>query len=97
MTRQDREDIAAVLDFRRKFSVGEEELVPSSMVNCVLGGENKVRVWREYRGFSKHDLARRARVSAAYLQKLEAGPRCGNLSALKRVAAALGLSMDDLI
>ncbi len=67
---EDREDIAAIDEFHRKLAAGEEELVPASIVNRVLDGDDPIRVWREHRGLSAAALAQQAGISAAYLSFL---------------------------
>lgn len=94
---EDREDIAAIDEFHRKLAAGEEELVPASIVNRILDGENPIRVWREYRGLSAAALAQQAGISAAYLSELETGKKDGSVAALSRIAAVLGVTVDDLI
>jgi DNA-binding XRE family transcriptional regulator len=93
---EERDDIAAVETFRRRLAAGEEELVPAEIVNRILDGENKVRVWRGHRGMTARDLAAKASVSASYLSQIESGARDGSFETIKRIAAALGLSVDDL-
>jgi ribosome-binding protein aMBF1 (putative translation factor) len=93
---EDREDIEAVDTFRRKLAAGEEELIPADVVNRVLDGESKVRVWREYRGLSARDLAAKAQISAAFLSQIETGAREGSIDTFKRIAEALDVSIDDL-
>lgn len=93
---EDRQDEQAVASFRERLARGEEELVPASVVNRILDGENKVRVWREHRGISAGELAKRAGMSAAYLSQIETGAREGRLEAMKKIAAALGVAIDDL-
>ncbi len=90
------EDIAAVDTFKRRLAAGEEELIPSAIVDRILDGENKVRVWRDHRGLSAKDLAEKAGISAAYLSQIETGARDGSFETIKRIAAALRLSVDDL-
>jgi XRE family transcriptional regulator, aerobic/anaerobic benzoate catabolism transcriptional regulator len=60
-----------------------------------LGG--RVRLLRERRGMSRKLLARESRVSERYLAQLEAGN--GNISVmlLRRVAAALGVPLADVL
>lgn len=96
MRNEDREDVAAVREFQRRLAAGEEELIPAEFVNRMIEGENKVRVWREYRGLSARDLAAKAEVSGSYLSQIETGTREGSLDAIKRIAAALAVTMDDL-
>lgn len=47
---EDREDLAFIDEFQRKLAAGEEEFIPSKMVDRLLDGESTIRVWREYRG-----------------------------------------------
>ena len=94
--REELQDIAAVDAFKRKLAAGEEELIPSGIVDRILDGENKVRVWREHRGLSAKDLAEKAGISAAYLSQIETGARDGSFETIKRIAAALRLTVDDL-
>ena len=90
------EDIAAVDTFKRKLAAGEEEMIPSAIVDRILDGENKVRVWREHRGLAAKDLAAMVGISAAYLSQIEKGTRDGSFDTIKRIAAALRLTVDDL-
>lgn len=94
---EDREDIAAIDELQRKLAAGEEEFIPAAMVNRILDGENKIRVWREYRGLTAAALAQQAEISAAYLSELETGKKEGSVSALSRIATALRITVDDLI
>lgn len=95
-TLEDREDVDAIHEFRRKLAAGEEELVPAGIVDRILEGENRVRVWREHRGISARDLALKAVVSAGLLSQIEAGLSYGSKDAVRRIAAVLGISSDDL-
>ncbi len=90
------EDIAAVDTFKRKLAAGEEEMIPSAIVDRILDGENKVRVWREHRGLAAKELAEKVGISAAYLSQIENGTRDGSFDTIKRIAAALRLTVDDL-
>ena len=94
---EDREDLAAIDEFQRKLAAGEEEFIPSAMLDRMLGGESTIRVWREHRGMTAAALAEKADVSPAYLSELEAKKKTGSIAALKRIAAALRLTVDDLI
>ncbi|ADH85700.1 helix-turn-helix domain-containing protein [Desulfurivibrio alkaliphilus] len=94
---EDREDIAAIEKFHRRLAAGEEELLPAEMANRILDGENKIRVWREYRGMSARELASTAQISTSYLSQVETGSREGGIDTLKRIAAALRVSIDDLV
>ena len=94
---EDREDIKAVDNFRRRLVAGEEELVPAEIADRIVNGENPIRVWREYRRISARHLAERSGVSIAYLSELETGKKKGGIGRLCAIATALGLSIDDLV
>lgn len=94
---EDAEDLAAIRRFERDLAEGREELIPSEIVNRLLGGENPVAVWREYRGLSAKELAVRAGITQAYLSQIETGKRDGTIGTMKRIAAALDLALDDLV
>ena len=92
MNNEDQEDIEAVHEFCRKLAAGEEELIPSEVVNRIIDGENKVRVWREYRGMSLQELATEAEISEHDLLEIEDDFRKGTFTEIKRIISALGLS-----
>lgn len=91
------EDIASVRQFERKLASGEEELVPAAFANRILAGENPVAVWREFRAMSARGLADAAGLSQPYLSQIESGKRDGSVDTLKKIAAALGVTIDDLV
>lgn len=90
-------DVAAANRVRADIEAGRDELVPSDVVKRILDGANPVRVWREHRGLSARDLAGQVGISAAYLSEIETGKKDGSLSAMKRIADALGVDLDDLV
>lgn len=93
---EDATDEMAYDRVKQRLAAAEEELLPAEFVERVLGGENKVRVWREHRGLAARDLAARASVSGAYLSQIETGARDGSIDVMKRIAAALGIGIDDI-
>ena len=91
------DDKAVVRTFRARLAAGEEEMLPTSMVERMIGGESAVRVRRERRGVSSAELAKRAGVSSAFVSQIEAGKRPGSPATLRRIADALGIAVDDLV
>jgi DNA-binding XRE family transcriptional regulator len=89
-------DVAAFDEWKRRLAAGEEELVPSHVVDRLLGGENPVRVWREHRGLSMGALAEAAGIAQPYLSQIETGKREGSIETLRQIAAVLRLSIDDI-
>ena len=94
---EDAECAAIIERFREKLAAGEEELIPGYVVDRILAGENPVRVWREHRGMKVGELAIAAGMSQAYASQIESGKREGSVSAMRAIAAALGVTIDDLI
>jgi len=91
------EDVAAYDEFKRRLAAGEEELIPSAVVDRILAGENLVRVWREHRGLTVAALAEKAGITQPYLSQIETGKREGTLQTMKKIAEALKIGLDDLV
>jgi DNA-binding XRE family transcriptional regulator len=87
---------AAVREFDARLAHGEEELIPAEYVNRMIDGENKIRVWREYRDLTVKALAEAAGVTPAYLSQIETGAREGTIETLKKLSAALRVTIDDI-
>ena len=91
---KDEMDIAVA---RRVLEDADEELVPFELVERIAAGVHPVRVWREYRGMTASNLATQSGIAQSYLSDIETGKKLGSAKALKRVAIALGIAVDDLI
>ena len=94
---KDAEDAAAVREHKRGVAAGEIELLPAAMVERLIGDESPIRAWREHRGLAIRELSDKAGIAAAYLSQIETGKRDGSVDVLKRLAAALGVTIDDLV
>ncbi|MFA6964465.1 helix-turn-helix domain-containing protein [Bosea sp. (in: a-proteobacteria)] len=94
---EDAADAAAVERFKERLAAGDEELLPSEMVDRMLAGENLVRVWREHRGLTVSALAEKAGIAQPYLSQIETGKREGTLQTMKKIADALRVTLDDLV
>jgi ribosome-binding protein aMBF1 (putative translation factor) len=70
---------------------------PVALLERRLAGESPVRLWREQRGLSVRALARASGVKASYLSEIENRKKPGSVAALGKLAAALGIAVDDLI
>lgn len=91
---------AEMLDDIKAFDralVQDDELVSAELVGKILAGDNKIKVWREYRDLSQAELAAKSAVAQPTIAQLEGGKRVGSLAVLKKVAAALALDLDDLV
>lgn len=94
---EDAADIAAAKTVRADIAAGRDELVPASVVNRIMAGENPMRVWREHRGMTAKELSLKADLSAPYVSEIETGKKDGSVSAVKRIAKVLGVEIDDLV
>jgi DNA-binding XRE family transcriptional regulator len=91
------EEVAAFDAFERKLAAGDEEAIPSVIVDRILDGENRVRVWREHRAMTTKDLAKAVGITGSCLSQIETGKREGTVDIYRKLAAALGLTLDELV
>ena len=73
-----------------------DEVIPMSMADR-LYRENAVKVWRTYRGMTATELATAADISNSQLSAIESGDSSGSVAALRRIAKALEVTVDDLL
>jgi len=59
--------------------------------------ESLVPLWREYRGLTQVQLAKKAKITQAYLSDIERGKKPGSVKTLKAIAKALSVDLDDLV
>ena len=93
----DASDRKAARRFRAALAGGEEELIPSKVVNSILDGENPIRIWRQHRGMTLGELANRVGIGPAYLSQMETGKRDGTVGTLRKIASELDITLDDLV
>ncbi len=75
----------------------KEELIPAEITYAILDGENPIKVWREYRGFTQQQVAERVGISTSYLSQIETQKRTGTTEVLGAIAKALDVSLDDIV
>ena len=83
-------------DKAKKVIENGKELIPSEVTYAILDGENPIKVWREYRGLTQHQLADAAGISKTCLSQIESGERTRHTDVLDAIAKALDLSLDDI-
>ncbi len=86
---------AAIL--QRFLEEPDQDVIPFELVRRIVNGDHPVRVWREYRGMKASELAAAAGIVASYLSNIETGKKTGSVKAMKRIADALDVTVDDLI
>ena len=71
---------------------------PHDIVKRIItGSENPVLVYREWRGITQAELARQAGLHRAQVHDIESGKRRGSVDTLKKIAQALGVSLDLIV
>ena len=89
-------DIAAYDRAKATLAAGDDELVPAEFANRLIAGESPVRVYRELRGLTQVALSEASGVNRVQIANIESGSKRGSIDTLKKLAGALGVSLDDL-
>jgi DNA-binding XRE family transcriptional regulator len=90
-------DAAAARDALAALAGSFDELVPEHVVERLLAGESRVKVWREHRGLTVSDLAAAAGLSQPYVSQIESGTRKGRGKAIMALVKALRVEAEDLL
>lgn len=90
---EDKIGAADVLAFRES----QEETFPEEILDCLLTGDNPIKVYRTYRKMTQAALAKAIGKSLPYIAKLESGDRKGSVDVLADIAEALGVELEQLI
>ncbi len=94
---EDAEDIAALEAAAAREEAAHADYLSAELVSRLLAREHPVRIWREHRGLSQEELAGKAGVARSYLAEIEGRKKPGSLDANRKLASALGLTVDDLL
>jgi mRNA interferase RelE/StbE len=90
-------DLRAYDRAKNRLAGGEEELVPADCARRLVSGESSLRIFRELRGMTQAALAEKAGVNRVQIADIEGGRKTGSVETVKRLAAALGMTVDDLV
>jgi DNA-binding XRE family transcriptional regulator len=90
-------DVKAYDAARLRLKRGEDELIPFDITERRLAGESPVKIWREYRGLTQEELARKSKVSRPMIAAIEAGHKTGGIGTLKKLVVALKVDLDHLV
>ena len=80
-----------------RLAAGDEELIPAEFVDRMIDGEPPLRVFREWRGLSQNALAKKSGVNRVQIGDIEDRGKTGSVATLKKLADALGITIDDLV
>lgn len=94
---EDLSDLQSVSEVLKRLEVGEEELLPSLVVDRLLDGKAPLLVWREHRNLTQAELARRSKVNRVQIIDIEAGRKTGSVETLRKLAQELSIDIDDLV
>ena len=93
---EDLADIAAYDRAKTALTSGGEELVPAEFANRLIAGESPVRVFRDLRGLTQLGLSEASGVNRVQIANIESSSKRGSIDTLKKLAGALGVTLDDL-
>ena len=90
------EDLADLIAYDRAMA-RDEESIPSEFIKRMIDGESPVRVYRDLRGLTQVQLGELSGVNRVQIADIEAGRKAGSVDTVKKLAAALSVTVDDLI
>lgn len=90
---EDRADVEAYDRAR----VRSDEAYPIEIFERSLKGESRIKLFREHRGLTQAQLAKRAGLSPLYVSQLETKHRSGSTQTLRKIADALAVDIDLLV
>lgn len=90
------EMLADVRAFDRAMAENREA-IPAEFVNRIIAGESPVRALRDWRGLTGAALAEAAGLHRVQVHDIESGKRGGSIATMKKLADALGVTVDDLV
>lgn len=93
----DTEDALAALGASSARAAGGSELLDADAVARLHSGASPVRVFREARRMSVAELAAAAGADPAAIEDIEARRVDPGFDAMRRIAAALSVDLDDLV
>lgn len=91
------EDVHSYDEVKNSIASGNEELIPASIANALIDGENPIKVWREFRELTQQKVAEEIGISIPYVSQLETNKRKASIDVMKKMAVLLNVDIDDLV
>ncbi len=93
------EELEDIRDARNaKAAIAEgEETYGGDFVKRLRSGENRLKVWREYRSLTLAKLAKTCGVSVSAISQIESGKRKPSVELLVKLARALDCNLEDIL
>ena len=89
---------AGLVDAGLRQVASGDVVIPKDVVDRLVAGENPVRVFREWRGFTQTYLADfKLSIGQSHLSDIETGRRTGTAATLRDIANALGVPLDLIV
>lgn len=79
----------------KKMCKQENDFIPNEVIGAAVDGATPIRAWREYLRLTQAEVAARLGVSQSVFARQE-NSKVLRKSTIKRVAAALGITEDQL-
>jgi ribosome-binding protein aMBF1 (putative translation factor) len=81
----------------KKAIARDEETLSEAELDELLAARTPLAFWRRKRGLTQTDLAKTADIAQGFLSEIESGLKTGDVTVLQRIAAALEISLLDLV
>lgn len=94
---EDFEDIMDVLMFDDASANAGENFPIELLERLISQSESPVKIYREYRGYTQSQLAKKVDVAQNTISDIENGKKDGSTKTLKKIAIALDVDLDDLV
>lgn len=88
---------AADATVARKAIARNEETLGEAEIDALLAARTPLAFWRKKRGVTQTGLAKAAGIAQGFLSEIESGLKTGDVKVLQRIAAALEISLLDLL
>ncbi len=79
------------------FDADDGVRVPHEVALAIIGGKSPIVAFRNHQGVTLHELSARTGLAIGYLSEIERGRKPGSVSALARIADALGTTIDVVV
>jgi DNA-binding XRE family transcriptional regulator len=94
---EDALDSMAAKAFEAREAAGGADWLPWDLAKRLRRGEHPLIIFREHRRLTQRALARAAGMTPAQLSEIETGKKTGSVATLRRLADALGVTVDELL
>ena len=71
--------------------------IPHEIAVDIIHGMSPIRAYRKHKGMTLRELSEKTGIAAGYISEIERELKKGSVSALARIADALGVTMDVLV